>query len=268
MFSNSIFIWFTFIMSEQFSYHSNKEVSEVYDVSRAMSWSMSDAWKNQILNASQASSHEIKQAVDLWCWTWRFIPLLIEVLDQASITWMEPSKHMIWQAIDKKYSKDVKFVNRWIEATWLESDRFDLAFMSMVYHHIPNKEKAVEEIRRILKNDWIFFMRNSTKDTLSLEPRTKYFPSALKVELDRSCTREEILNHFKDWWMKLISSWSVQQVAWSNGKDYFDKISKRWLSSLQSINDWEFKDWVDKMKEIRSIEEQFLEPVDYFVFKK
>lgn len=255
-------------MSKEFSYHSNKEVSKVYDISRAMSPFMVKAWKDKIYDASYQSDHLIRKVIDLWCWTWRFIPLLIEALDQVSITWLEPSEHMIKQAIEKKYEKEITFIKNGIEYTWLKDNEFDFAFMSMVYHHIPKKENAALEVKRILKKWWIFFIRNSTKETLLLEPWIKYFPSALKVELDRACTRNDITDVFRNSWLSLISFWTVQQVSWINWKVYFDKISKRWLSSLQSIKDEDFQIWLDKMKEITSIDKEFLEPVDYFVFKK
>ncbi len=252
-----------------FSYDNCPEVSHVYDKSRELSEDTSKKWTHKIKGATRhIVSGTVSRISDLGCWTGRFITLLSSAFPDANIIWVEPSLHMLTQAQMKDVSDKVQFLNAACESTGIDSESIDLGFMSMVYHHIKDKGKAVDEIRRIIRPGWIFLLRNSTKASLIKEPWTEFFPEALEVELARAPDSDSIVRDFLSWWMTLQEHDSVNQVTANSGEEYHRKISLRWLSSLQAISDEVFTAWVDKMSAIKSRAWEIHEPIDFFVFRK
>jgi hypothetical protein len=69
--------------------------------------------------------------------------------------------------------------------------------MSMVYHHIDDKKSFFIELDRVLNDCGLIALRNSTRESITTEPWSRYFPEALEVELTRSSSREEIQAIFK-----------------------------------------------------------------------
>jgi len=98
---------------------------------------------------------EIKDSsrvLDVGCGTGRF-PLGIKASKKASICSLEPNIAMLKKAAEKDESKEIWWVQGDGQKLPFRDNVFDCVYMTLVIHHIEDKEQALQEIRRTLKRD-------------------------------------------------------------------------------------------------------------------
>jgi ubiquinone/menaquinone biosynthesis C-methylase UbiE len=76
--------------------------------------------------------------------------------DCKEIVVLEP-KHAVVE-YGRKYRPHIKFVEGGVENIPLPSERFDKVVTSASFHHFPNQDRGLEEMKRILKTDGKMFI--------------------------------------------------------------------------------------------------------------
>ena len=146
----------------------------------------------------------------------------------------------------------------------------DLAFLSMVYHHIQDKGQAIREIGRVLRHDGALCIRTSTTDCLDSYLWLRFFPDAQDIERRRMPSREEMADTLQAGGFKLEGHTVVHQFFAANLQEYFDKISLRGLSSLKSISDDAFRTGLARLESYcmeQDVGDAVYEDIDLFVFR-
>ena len=112
-----------------------------------------------------------------------------------------------------------------------EDERFDIVIANMMLYHIPNLDKALSEIRRVLKKNGIFYCATYGENGVE-----SFINKMLNVQTERQHTFT--LQNGKD----ILESWfsSVEKL------EYEDKllISNRsdlveYIQSFKEMNDWQ-----------------------------
>src|SRR5215475_15565497 len=106
-----------------------------------------------------------KLIVDVGCGTGRFSKPLADRF-AAKVIGIDPSQSMLAVARAKPANARVEFRLAPAERLPLADCSADLVFMSMVLHHLLDKEAAARECRRILRAGGRFCMRTGTRDIL------------------------------------------------------------------------------------------------------
>ena len=107
-----------------------------------------------------------KKILEVWCWAWWKLVYIAEKYQNplppllgGNIIWIDINDNFLEQANEfarqKKVDKLVQFYKKSALDTGFEDDKFDIIIMSDVIEHIPETEKLLDEMYRVLKKDWI-----------------------------------------------------------------------------------------------------------------
>lgn len=251
-----------------FDYDKQLNFSWNYDKGRGLSPQSTMLWSNELLPI--INEFWVGNCIDVGCGTGRFTVLLNDLL-KGSVTGMDVSRNMLLQARAKEELRNVLLLIWSVEAIPVIEKSFDMAFLSMVFHHIVDKEKAIQELWRILRENGIVVVRNSTYESLHTEKWLEFFPEARTIELQRTVTRVALKELFEANGFILQSHNIVTQEGAASPSSYCQKIAQRSLSSLQSLEDQKFEDGLITFKQYCDASDQntiFTEEIDLFVFQK
>lgn len=99
-------------------------------------------------------NEEITSIIDVGAGTGDFVAVLKSVFPKAEITGIDPDVTSLEKAREKIV--DVTFMEMGAEKLEFNDNSFDLASISMALHHVPDVQKALEEMQRVVKsNGWI-----------------------------------------------------------------------------------------------------------------
>jgi len=218
---------------------------------------------------SYVPQQEIGKILDLGCGTGRFTSALSKAF-QCSVVGVEPSSAMLNVALSQNGSND-----RWkqgeAENIPLRNEAVDLVFMSQVFHHLTEPQKALREINRVLRAEGYLAIRNGTRKHNKELDWLRFFPEALNIEERRMPSRLELIESVNEQSFFPIAQLTIYQLFANSYEEYFEKITQRGLSSLITINDeafqlglQKFQAWVSEQPR----ECEVYEPVDLFIFQK
>jgi len=93
---------------------------------------------------------------------------------QGRVAAMDFSLHMLKQAKMRKFSGDKTLVNAGVTAIPFRSGQFDRVTCFCAFPHFPDKEKALDEMVRVLKKDGYLFIAHlhSVEEIISLHEAT------------------------------------------------------------------------------------------------
>jgi ubiquinone/menaquinone biosynthesis C-methylase UbiE len=246
-------------MSKSFDYD-RSNVSAVYDTSRALPRSVIDLWLDAI---AELIDHDVNKVLDLGCGTGRFsIPLANRF--SAEVLGVDPSSKQLDIAHSSVGANDsVTFLQGTADNIPLQQS-VDLVFLSMAYHHIPEKQKALSEIARVIVPGGSFVIRNATVEDIDHNVLFDFFPEAREIERDRMPTMENLLSEVEQAPFRLVKSTPLHQRFASSYMEYYEKISQRGLSALRMISDEQFNDglsqfrrFCEKQKSDKAVVERF-----------
>lgn len=147
-----------------------------YDLARAFQPDVLEMWLDRI--AAHLPPKRIENILDLGCGTGRFTQALADRFG-ADTVGVDPSEKMLAAARAKSTSQRVTFREGNGEAIPLPGASADLVFLSMIFHHFTDAEKAVREMRRVLRPGGFVCVRNSTVEQRS--PFAPFFPGYQEV---------------------------------------------------------------------------------------
>ncbi|HEX5322256.1 MAG TPA: methyltransferase domain-containing protein [Capsulimonadaceae bacterium] len=237
-----------------------------YDKARALPPETMIQWADAI--GSLIDPMSISTVVDLGCGTGRFTTLLASVFC-CYIVGIDPSEKMLARAARQK-SDLIRFLQGSAESIRLADQSADLLFLSMVWHHLENVEKAFAEFTRVLLRPGYVFLRTATQETNDLFEYHKCFPEALEMERRRMPARAELMRVFEQHGFTTIVQTSISQKFAGNPQEYYEKISLRGLSSLQALPDDVFQRGLVAFKRYCDAlppDHPIYEPVDFFAFQ-
>ena len=219
--------------------------------------------------AKYVNQEEIKTIIDMGCGTGRFTKALADHFS-AKVYGIDPSSKMLMIAKQNIISPMLEFIKGSAENIPLGDNVSDMLFLSQVYHHIQDKIKAACEFNRVLKKGGFLCIRTSTTDILDCYLYLQFFPEARKIDLANLPSRKEIQEFFRNKGFELRCHTIVNQIFAENLNKYFDKISLRGLSDLETITDNEFQEGLTRLKKYcqeQKTEEPIFEDIDLFIFQ-
>lgn len=189
----------------------------------------------------------------------------------GAVTGVEPSDEMRKIAESKQSSGNIKYLKGGAEKLPIGDEKFDLAWLSMVIHHIKDRKACAAETARVLEGQGIAIVRNSFRGRLDGIDFFKYFPAALKVDSERLPAVEEVRSVFEGAGFVFVALEPIRQVFAASFRQYIDKLGKRGTSTLRMISDEEYHAGLARMEEVLKKGERsgsITEVIDMLVFKK
>ncbi len=247
-------------------YYDDTGVACRYDEARQLSQATMDLWLGAM--AAHVATEDVRVVLDVGCGTGRFSGGLADRFD-AQVIGVDPSQSMLAQAKRKLPHGKVSFCIGDAERIPAEEGSTCMIFLSMVYHHIQDTGRAAREFRRVLRDNGLLCIRNSTVDLLHRVPYLKHFPSARKFNQRRLPSQRDVIATMQSERLMLLRHEVIEQEFARSPDEYIAKIRRRGLSDLVALGEAEFQKGVRSMKEAAANESgPVIEPVDLFVFRK
>jgi SAM-dependent methyltransferase len=209
----------------------------------------------------------VRVVLDLGAGTGRFSALLADLFPAAVVA-VEPA----WSMLARREAgarPPVHYVVGAAEALPLATARIDLAFLSMVYHHLADVPSALAELQRVVRRGGWVVARTSTREIVEALELFDFFPEAREIDRARMPGRRDVIEAFAGAGLAVRAQTTVSQRFADDPLDWLRKVALRGLSSLQLLPDDVFQ------RRLREFERHcraappapVWEPVDLFVFQ-
>ncbi len=211
---------------------------------------------------------EVARVLDLGCGTGRFCHLLADLF-RARVFGIDPSQKMLAEARAEIDRPDITFHRGHAEAIPLEASSCDLAFLSMIYHHLSDSAVAARECHRVLRPGGYLAIRQYTLDRQDPQSYERFFPAARAVAELPSV--RDILACQAAAGFSLASQDVVRHQMAETYAGLLEKLALRGFSNLAAIPDAAFAAGLDAMRRVDSPSEQralLSLSIDLLVFRK
>jgi SAM-dependent methyltransferase len=204
---------------------------EVYRQGRALSDDALARWEAALAGLLPLGP-AVTRVVDVGCGTARFVPLLGRLFG-APVVGVDPSLRMLAE----REAPGGGFVAGHAEAIPLADGSVDLAFLSMIYHHI-DPAAALPELRRIVRPGGHAIVRTATLEGLEAAVEyLRFFPEALATNRARMPRRAAIVEAFAAHGFARREHRVIPTPLAASRAEYCRKIAHRGFSSLQLMPD-------------------------------
>lgn len=247
--------------------YAEAETASRYDSARSLPAETITHWLDALRAAIPSPS--ISRVLDLGCGTGRFTSALAETFGSKAVG-VEPSAAMI-EIAKAQPDANVEWRLGHAESIPIRDEAVDLVFISQVFHHFGEPQRALREIHRVLAPAGYLAIRNGTREHNDELAWLKFFPEAYEIEQQRTPSAQEIDDIVSAQSFVRLSHRVIHQLFASSYLEYFEKISQRALSALAVISDeafhrglQEFQEWANSQPRDVAV----YEPIDLFIFQK
>ncbi len=244
-------------------------IAGIYHQARTLNPATSDMWMDLV--SEYASIGQADLIVDVGSGTGRFTVPLHDRFE-CQVIGVEPSETMREQAVVRKPAEArIQYHRGHAAEIPVDDDTATAAFMSMVYHHVPDPDAGFAEMHRVLCSGGSIFIRNNTIETLNLMPYLVCFPAAIEKSHEMVPRKDDIISAAERAGLSLVDWTIVEQPCAASPAAYYEKISTRPYSDLQLITDEEFEAGLRGLSDLvqeMDPDEPVIEGIDFLVFRK
>lgn len=248
--------------------YDDTDIPARYDESRKLPDETIALWINAI--SEHIPLLDLKLIVDLGCGTGRFLNALIKN-SNACVYGIDPSIKMINKARETIVSPNLSFAQSTAEDLCVASNSVDMVFISQSYHHFNDKNKAISEIKRVLKTNGFLCIRNSTVENLNTCFHLRFFPGAYRDDQTYLPTKTELLDQLSGHQFKIISARTINYRVSESLEKCYKKVELRTFTDLVQLPDAEFQEGLEAFKlylKTHDVNEPVFEEMDLFIYRK
>lgn len=246
--------------------YDSTQIPQTYDKGRDHGPEVLDLWMKTL--GAYVEPASVRTILDLGCGTGRFSEALAGSFD-AQVIAIDPSKKMLEQARSKQVDPRVCYVLGAGESIVLQSSSVDMIFMSMIFHHFKDPQRAARECRRVLREGGTAFMRTGTQERITSYPYVPFFPESRPILDEVLPASTFIRDVFVAAGFRLVTLDLITQTIAPNHTVFADKLAVGADSVLARLNQNEFQAGIDAVRAhaSRVNNEAITEPIDLFVFR-
>ncbi|MBL8029489.1 MAG: class I SAM-dependent methyltransferase, partial [Fibrobacteres bacterium] len=141
-------------MKPEFETDYNKRIYQVYNAARSLPEDTKRLWMDEI--SKYISNNSNLTFLDLGSGTGRFSSLIADHFT-CNVIGIEPSEKMLETAHSSNRNPNVKFTKGDAYNIPEADSFFSFAWLSMVIHHIADKDRCAKELSRVLRKDGLIF---------------------------------------------------------------------------------------------------------------
>jgi ubiquinone/menaquinone biosynthesis C-methylase UbiE len=237
-----------------------------YDAGRSYSPAVLALWLDVI--SRRVGKTAVSEILDIGCGTGRYSTALAAHFD-ARVVAIDPSEKMLAQA-RKKATERVRYERASGESLPLPDGSVDMVFMSMVFHHFDDPDRAVRECVRVLRRDGTVCLRAGTRDRIGTYQYVPFFARSGAILNNVLQSQAFIETIFLNAGFKCVSHELIPSEVAGSWDVYAEKLAFRADSILAQLSDHEFEEGLAALREhARSVpsEEPVIELIDFFVFR-
>jgi ubiquinone/menaquinone biosynthesis C-methylase UbiE len=240
------------------------EIAKTYQLARDHGPDFLRQWMDEV--AAHLGPGRIHAILDLGCGTGRFSEGLAARFE-ANVVGIDPSSKMLLEARRNLKHSRVFYSCGSAEALPLPANSVDVIFISMVFHHFSDPERAALECHRVLRKDGRVLLRTGSREKIPVYPYVPYFPTSRTLLEQRLPSLAFQCQVFEAACFRILFSGNVTQQIASDYREYADKLALRADSILVSLDDEEFNEGVRSIR-AKQPSGPIVEPIDFVVFGK
>jgi len=211
------------------------EIAKYYDKVRP---SLVDVWLPKIVEYGEIEAN--CAVLDVGCGTGRF-PLSLSSVRSCMFCGLEPSIEMLRQAVAKDMSRHILWVRGDGQRSPFRENLFDCVYMTLVIHHIEDKEMALREIYRVLKKDGNCVIMTNSHSRIKKHV-LRDFPGVLAIDLKRFPSIP--------WLKKIMTTVGFRDVhhhilrhdrGYISTSEYLERVRNKYVSTLTLLSEEEFQ---------------------------
>lgn len=147
---------------------------------------------------------KVNLILDAGTGTGDFIAVLKEIFPKSEITGIDPNAESLYEAKEKY--PEVTFIENGAENLDFEDNVFDAASISMALHHVPDVQKSLNELQRVVKPGGWIIVNELYSDNLNKAQETHKIYHHFRSKIDRltgvshneTFKKSEIIDIIKD----------------------------------------------------------------------
>jgi ubiquinone/menaquinone biosynthesis C-methylase UbiE len=237
------------------------KVAKYYDTVRP---APDKVWLSRIIEYGEIDAN--CAVLDVGCGTGRF-PLSMPDAKKCMLCAVEPSIEMLKQAIMKDKPRRILWVRGDGQQLSFQDNLFDCVYMTLVIHHIEDKEMALREIYRVLKKDGRCVIMTNSLSRIKKHV-LRYFPGVVAIDLRRFPSIP--------WLKKTMMNIGFRNVhhhilrydrGYISTDEYLDRVRNKYVSTLTLLSENEFQKGLRIFQEkVKKKYGSQIKQIDRFVF--
>lgn len=199
--------------------------------------------------------------VEVGAGTGMFCAAMARRLDGASVVGIDASAAMLAQARRVNAHPAVRYLLGAAEALPTGPGLFDLALLSRVIHHLPDRVRAARELARVLRPEGVAVIRTTFRDRLDALVYD-YWPRLRAVDATRFPSEAEVLEDFAAAGFTVREVLSFARPVTPGLRVYHARMAERPQSRFTRLTPAEFRQGLRRLEEdVRREEVTGLVPV-------
>jgi len=197
-----------------------------------------DVWISKIIEYGEINEDSV--VLDVGCGTGRF-PLGILSSKKTLICSLEPSIKMLTKAAAKDQSKRVSWVQGDGQKLPFRNNVFNCIYMTMVIHHVENKQMALKEIHRTLKKGGNCVIMTTSHYRIRRHLLLCNFPGLAAIDLRRfppvpTLKKTMIKTGFKNVHYHVVRTHERIQT-----EEFLERVRNKYISTLTLLSQDKFE---------------------------
>lgn len=211
------------------------KIAKDYDKVRPMP---AEIWLSKIIEHGKIEAN--CAVLDVGCGTGRF-PLGISTAKSPMVCALEPSIQMLKQAVAKDKPRKILWVRGDGRKLPFRDDFFNCTYMTLVIHHIENKEKALREIYRSLTKDGICVIMTNSHSRMKKHV-IHDFPGVTAIDLKRfpsvpTLKKTMMKIGFRDVHYHVVK----HDEEYMPTDEYLERVKNKYISTLTLLSEEAFQ---------------------------
>lgn len=218
--------------------YDDERLAGVYQPGNQMPEQSLRAWTELIGSFSTGSG---PVALDMGAGTGMFSTAMARWLPVRAVIGMDPSVPMLARARQAAAAPGVHYLAGAAEAIPARDKVFDLALLSRVIHHLPDRRACARELARVLRSGGTAVIRTTFRENLDALAY-QYWPGLLEIDRDRFPGQEEVITDFASSGFTVTRLLSFAQPVTSSLSEYHARLTSRPQSKFSYLTDAQFRE--------------------------
>ena len=210
------------------------KIAEYYDKVRPMP---ADVWSSKIIEYGEIE--ENCAVLDVGCGTGRF-PLGISAVKNSVVCALDPSIEMLKQAVEKDKSRDVLWIQGDGQKLPFRDGFFNCVYMTLVIHHIEDKEMALREVYRTLKKGGSCVIMTNSHSRIKRHI-LRDFPGVVALDLRKFPTLPSVKKLMVKVGFREVHHHRVQHDEYMPTDEYLERVKNKYVSTLTLLSEEAFQ---------------------------
>jgi ubiquinone/menaquinone biosynthesis C-methylase UbiE len=217
--------------------YEDDRLAGAYQDGNAMPEESLRAWAELIGSFAGADSPDL---LEIGAGTGMFCAAMARWLRPSSVLGVEPSLPMLSRARRLNAHAGVRYEAGSADQVPAGADAFDLALLSRVIHHVPDRPRAARELARVLRPGGLVVIRTTFGERLDALVYD-YWPRLRELDAVRFPSQDAVLADFAEAGFTVRTVTSFAQPVTASLAEYHDRMTSQPQSKFDQLTAAEFQ---------------------------